>query len=163
MADFAVQEFFGDFEVNKDSIDYSGAIGMSATVVNKHGEQVTVGYDVDVQASAGIGWETDEDPTGWNHSTDQPTYTTSTYAVASDVSITSVSFTEGQEFYIDNEVYSLHDAQSIIDPSVLKQLLNPAIYVPLMGPSFDSTAADIEPPEVEERDYYDDFDMHGDY
>lgn len=161
MADFAVQEFFGDFEVNKDSINYSGAIGMSATVVNKHGEQVTVGYDVDVDASVSVDWETDEQPTGWNYGTDQPTYTSSTYAVASDVSVTSVSFTEGQEFYIDNEVYSLHDAQSIIDPSVLKQLLNPTIYASLMAPSFDRKAEDIEPEE--EPDYFDDFDMHGDY
>lgn len=162
MADFAVQEYFGDFEINKGSIDYSGAIGMSATVVNKHNEQATVGYDVDVDASASINWETDEQPTGWNYSRDQPTYTSSTYAVASDVSITSISFTEGQEFYIDNEVYSLHDAQSIIDPSVLKQLLNPTIYESLMGPAFDKRAEDIEPPE---QDYEpeDDFDMHGDY
>lgn len=159
MSNFSIQEYFGDFEINKDSIDYSGAIGMSATVVNKNGQPVEVGYDVDVEASCGIDWETDEQPTGWNHSRDEPTYTSSIYAVATDLSITSISFTEGQEFYIDNEVYSLHDAQSIIDPAVLKQLLNPSVYEPLIGSAFDKKAEGIEPPEAD----YDDFDMHGDY
>jgi hypothetical protein len=57
----------------------------------------------------------------------------------------------------------MHDPQSIIDPSGLKQLLNPAIYASLMEPSFENKADDIELPEEGECDYHDDFDMHGDY
>ena len=165
MSDLAVQEFFGDFETGSDAIGYSGTIGMSAKTVNRHGEPVEIGYDVDVEAVADFGWETDEQPTGWNYRTDGPTYTSSMYASVSEPVISSISFTPDQEFYIDNEVYSLYDAQRVIDPAVLKQLLNPQIYIPLMRPSFEKKAEDMEPPEQYYDDYddYDDYDMRGDY
>ena len=42
-----------------------------------------------------------------------------------------------------------------IDPSVIKQLLHPALYVNLLGPAFDKQAENIEPPEPDfnEPDY----------
>lgn len=162
MSDFLIQDYLGDFETDRDTINYTGAISMSAKAGNRNGELIDIGYYVDVEASASYEWETDEQPTGWNHSTDNPTYSSYSYASASSPEINSITFTPDQEFYIDNNSFSLHDAQGILDPSVMKQLLNPVIYVPLLGKAIDKKAENLEPPEVEEPDDYYDWD-DGDY
>jgi DUF2075 family protein len=130
---------------------------MSGKALNKKNQEVDIGFDVDVVASVGWEWEEDEQPTGWNHKTDTITYSSSTYASCSDVTVDSVTFSQDTNFIINNEEVSLHEAQQYIDPAVLKQLLNPAVYEKLMGSAFESKVENIEPPEQEfdepERDY----------
>lgn len=68
-----------------------------------------------------------------------------------------MQFSADTNFIIDNEEVSLHEAQQIIDPTVLKQLLNPAEYSKLMASVFNDKVNNMEPPEQEynepERDY----------
>lgn len=158
VSDLSIQDYYGDFEVNGDSIDYDSSINVFGKAMNKEGNIVDIGFDLDINASAGWEWEHDESPTGWNYSRDQPTYTTSTYASVNIPEINSVSFVPDQDFYIDNETYSVRDAQQIIDPTVLRQLLNPAVYAKLMSPAFNKQGENIEQSEREydepDRDEY---------
>lgn len=142
-----------------DSITYNDSISMSATAINKNGEPTEIGYSVDVSAVADINWESDESPTGWNYKLDIPTYTSYEYATSGDISVTSVEFTNGAEFYVNNDAMELREFYQYFDPTVLKQLLNPEIYVNALGSSFDKAVENLEPPEPEfdepERDYGD--------
>jgi hypothetical protein len=130
---------------------------MSGKALNKNNQEVDIEFDVDVVSSASYEWEDDDNPTGWNYSSDQPTYTSSTYASVSDVDVNSVMFSQDTNFIVDGEEISLHEAQQFIDPSVLKQLLNPAIYKKLMDKMFNIKAENMEPPQQEfdkpDRDY----------
>jgi hypothetical protein len=94
-----------------------------------------------------VSFETDESPTGWNHRTDSPTYTSYTSAVIGDISLTSVGFSPGTEIGIDGQDYSFSDALKIIDANVMKQILNPRVYTKILGPEFEKEAADINPEE----------------
>ncbi len=138
---------------------YEGPISLSATTINKKSQEILIGFSVDVVADVSYDWEEDEQLTGWNHGTDSPTYSSSVYAVASDPQIHSVQFSHDTNFIIDNEEVSLHEAQQIIDPSVLKQLLNPSEYSKLMASAFNKQVENIDPPEPEfddgDRDYDD--------
>jgi hypothetical protein len=144
--------------VNGDSIDYDSGINVFGKALNREGNVVDIGFDLDIVVSAGWEWEEDESPTGWNYSRDEPTYTSSTYASVGTPEVSSVSFSPEQDFYIDNETYSIRDAQQIIDPNVLRQLLNPAIYSKLMSPAFEKQGENIEQPEPDfnepDRDEY---------
>jgi len=155
VSDLSIQDFYGDFDTGSDSIEYNGSIQVTGKALNRQGKPVEITYDVEIASSASVEWEEDESPTGWNHSSDQPTYTSSVYASASTPEVSSVSFIPDQEFYIDGAEYSIQGALEQIDPSVIKQLLHPALYVNLLGPAFDKQAENIEPPEPDfnEPDY----------
>lgn len=159
MADIKVIEIHEYPYADGDSITFDDSISLSATAMGKNGQPVEIGYSVDVKAEAGVDWESDESPTGWNYKTDSPTYTSSAYATAGDVSVSGVRFTTGAEYYVNNESMELQEFYQHFDPAVLKQLLNPAIYVKALGPSFDKSVENLEPPEQDfeepERDYGD--------
>jgi len=147
----------GDFYTHQDEIILDGGVTVFGKALNRKGEVVDVGFDLDIKASAGVGWQEDDEPTGWNYKTDNPTYTSYTTAEAGDIAIESIQFSDGMAFIVDNEELYLRDAQQIIDPSVMKQLLDPNVYIKLLNPYFDKKAAEMEPPEQEfdepERDY----------
>jgi hypothetical protein len=159
VADIKVTELHENPYADSDSITYDGSISLSATAMNRNGQPAEIGYSVDVKAEAGLGWESDESPTGWNYKTDNPTYTSYEYATSGDISVTSVQFTDGAEYYVNNDAMELQEFYQHFDPAVLKQLLNPEIYVKALGSSFDSAAEKLEPPEPDfdepERDYGD--------
>jgi len=142
---------------DSDSITYDGSISLFANTEDKNGRTVEIGYSVDVKAEAGVGWESDDSPTGWNYRTDSPTYTTYYYATSGDISVTSVQFVDGAEYYINNDAMELKEFYQHLDPMVLKQLLNPEIYVKALGSAFDKAAENIEPPEpdFDEPERYD--------
>lgn len=152
-----VQDYHGDFEADSDSIGYDGAVSFSATVLGRNGQPVNIGYDLDITASAEVGWESDESPTGWNYSTDNPTYTSYEYATAGAAQFSNIQFTENQPIIVDDNEMSLHDAQQHIDPAVLKQLLQPELFTQWFNSMFDKKAEDMEPPEADfdEPDRYD--------
>jgi len=155
VSDLSIQDFYGDFDTSSDSIEYNGTINVHGKALNRQGKPVEIGYDVEIASSASVEWEEDENPTGWNYKSDQPTYTSSVYASAGTPEVSSVSFIPDQEFYIDGDAYSIQDALKEIDPSVIKQLLHPTLYVNLLGSAFDKQAENIEPPEPDfnEPDY----------
>jgi len=159
VADIQVTEFHDNPHASGDSITFDGSIDLSATAIGKNGQPIEIGFSVDVKAEAGLGWESDESPTGWNYKTDNPTYTSHDYATSGDISVTSVQFTDGAEYYINNEAVELQEFYQHFDPVVLKQLLNPEIYVKALGSAFDKSVENLEPPEQEfdepERDYGD--------
>jgi hypothetical protein len=159
VADIKVVELHETPYVDGDSITYDGSISLSARAIDKNGQPAEIGYSVDVKADAGVGWESDESPTGWNYKTDNPTYTSSEYATSGDVSVKGVQFTNGAPYFVNNDEIELQEFQQHFDPVVLKQLLNPEIYAKALGSSFDSAAANLEPPEQDfeepERDYGD--------
>jgi len=158
VADIKIIEFQDNPHVD-DSITYDGSIDLSATAINRNGQPTEIGYSVDVKAEAGLDWESDDSPTGWNYKTDNPTYTSYAYATSGDISITSVQFTNGAEYYIDNNAIDLQEFQQHFDPAVLKQLLDPTIYVKALALPFDNAAKRAELPEKDfvepERDYGD--------
>jgi len=149
VADIKVTEFHDNPHADSDSITFDGSISLSATAINRNGQPAAIGYSVDVKAEAGLGWESDESPTGWNHKTDSPTYTSYAYAESGDISVTSVQFTDGAEYYVNNEAMELQEFYQHIDPTALKQLLNPEIYVKALGSEFDRATENLEPPEQE--------------
>jgi len=157
VSDIKVSEFHENAFADSDSITYDGAIGMSATVMDRNGKPVEVGYDVDVKAEASINWESDETPTGWNYKTDSPTYTSHAYAECGDITVTSVQYIQGSDYYINNEAMELDEFVQQIDPTALKLLLTPSIYAKALGSPFDKAAENAEPPEPDyhepERDY----------
>jgi len=149
VADIKVTELHENPFADGDSITFDGSISLSATAMSKNGKPAEIGYSVDVKAEAGLGWESDESPTGWNYKTDNPTYTSYEYAEAGDISVTNVQFTDGAEYYVNNEAMELQEFYQHFDTMVLKQLLNPEIYVKALGSSFDKAAENLEPPEQE--------------
>ena len=122
---------------------------MHGKALNKEGDAIVIEFNLRIVASATWEWVEDERPTGWNHSRDEPTYTSTTYASVDVPEIKSISFNPEQDINIDNEPYSIRDAQQQIDPTVLRQLLNPVIYTKLMAPAFDQQGQRIEEPEPE--------------
>jgi len=160
LSDFEIQDYDLSFDSSSDSADISGSVSASATVPGLDGQPKDIGWDVWVEATCGIGWESDESPTGWNYKTDNPTYTSYTYATGDSLEFTSITFSDGAVFYINNEELTLQDAQQQIDPAVLKLLLDPKLFEPTVGKFADSKIQDMEPPEPDfdepdRDDYYD--------
>ena len=157
ISDLSIEEYFGDFETNGDSIDYSGMINVFGKALTKEGQVADIGFYADIDASATYGWESDETPTGLNHSRDEPTFSSSTFVSTGLPEVNSVSFTPEEDFFIAGDAYSLRDAQQLIDPTILRQLLNPALYVKLINPAFEKYAENMDPPEQDydepDRDY----------
>ena len=128
---------------------------MAGKALDREGNVAEIGFDLDIVASAGWEWEQDESPTGWNYKSDSPTYTTTTFASVNTPVVSSVSFSPEQDFTINGESHSIRNAQKYIDPTVLKQLLNPVLYAKLMGSAFEKEAENMEQPEpdFDEPDY----------
>jgi hypothetical protein len=146
-----MQDWGGDCDVNGNDATFDGGFNMAAKALGLDGKVHEVGFDVDVKASAGTEWLTDEQPTGWNHKSDQPTYSSSEYLAVSEPTVSNVSFSEGMAFYVDGDDLFLADAQKLLNHNVFKELLNPDIYKKLVGQLFDKKSANIDPPEP---DYY---------
>jgi hypothetical protein len=142
-----MQDWGGDCDVYSDEADFNGGFNMAGKAMGNDGKPHNVGFDVDVTAHAGVEWQSDEQPTGWNYRSDSPTYTSTSHAVVGDVTISSVAFSEDAEFVIDDESYSLHDAQQLISRAAISQLLDPEIYKKLVNSLFDKKAANVDPPE----------------
>lgn len=106
-------------------------------------------FVVSVESSGDYEWESDESPTGWNHATDNPTYTSYPYASTSPPKVTSVSF-ENVEFSVNGTDYSVQDAQRLIGPIAMKQLLNPAVYEKLLTQPYDNYAEKMDQPEQDD-------------
>lgn len=162
ISDLSIDDYYGDFDIGQDSIDYNGGINVLGKVMSNDGNVVDIGFDLDITASAIWEWENDESPTGWNHKTDQPTYTSSVYASVNVPEVTSVSFSTDQDLYIDNNQYSLRDAAQIIGPDVLRQLLNPDLYSKLMAPAFEKESDNIPDPEKDFDEPDPDYDSYDD-
>jgi len=146
-----MQDWGGDCDVDSDTATFDGGFNMAGKAMGNDGKVHDVGFDVDVKASAGAEWGSDEQPTGWNHRTDSPTYTSSSYLSVGEPEVSLVTFSEGMEFLVDGESHFLQDAQQMITPGAMKQLLNPEFYKKLVGSLFDKKAANVDPPE---QDYY---------
>jgi hypothetical protein len=134
---------------------YAGPIDIACKALKKDGSVANVLYQVDVEAEAALDWETDDRPVGYNYSSDTIRYSTVQYAVTGNPVVTSVSFSDN--FNIDGDDVNIRDAQQVLNPESIKQLLNPALYSKLLDKSFSDYAENMEPPEVDydppERDY----------
>lgn len=146
-----MQDWGGDCDVDSSGATFDGGFNMYAKALGLDGKVHEVGFDVDVKASADAEWETDEQPTGWNHSRDEPTYSTSEYLSVGDAVVSEVKFSEGMAFIVDKDDLYLQDAQKLFSHDVFKALLNPDIYKKLVSQLFSKKADNIDPPEP---DYY---------
>jgi hypothetical protein len=151
VSNLSIQDIGGDLYTTDDEVILDGGLTVSGKAVNLQGEVVEINFDIDVKANAGISWEEDEQPTGWNYKTDSITYSSSYRPELGDIIVSSVEFSEGMAFYINNEDLYLKDAQRVLGPNVMKQLLNPAIYQKLLVSAFDKKIENIDPPE---QDYH---------
>jgi len=159
VSDLSVQDYQGDFESDSDTITYEGTVSMAGKAMGISGEVLDIGFDVDVIARVEYEWESDEQPTGWNHGTDSPTYSTSVFAAGSDPIIESVQFSADTPFYIQNDEVPFQEVNKYVHPAVLKQLLNPEVYSKAMAGSFQTQLEKLEPPEYDPSgDDYDDYD-----
>lgn len=149
-----MQDYLGDFETDVESISYDGPVTMSATAIALNGEAVDLIFSVDVSASVDYFWETDEQPTGWNHSTDRETYSTSYYAEVSPVTIHAVSFDTTSPFTVQDKTVPFQTINKYVHPATLKQLLNPTIYVSALASAFQREVDRLEPPSDDLGDEY---------
>ena len=140
-----------DNETNTANFD--GGFSMSGKVVGKDGKIHNVGYTISAKATADIDWETDDEPTGWNYKSDQPTYKSYTYATISDTKILDVKFTDDIEFLYDDDLLYLDQVLEYIEPYIIKQLLDPNIYRKLIGQIFQDKAENLEPPEIDYQEF----------
>jgi hypothetical protein len=154
-SNFKVQEHDLEANASSDEIFIRGRISASATVIALDGQSKEIRWDVWVEASGGFEWEDDESPTGWNYKTDDPTYTSNTYAATEDPEFTSIAFDDGSTFFINNEEFSVEEAQQQISPKIMKHLLDPTLYSGIVGEKFDSKAETLEEPgnNYESDDY----------
>ena len=126
---------------------------MFGIVLDNDSKEINITFDVDVNASAGWEWETDENPDGWNYGTDQPTYSEHTYASCSEATIHSVRFSQETNFTINGEDVSLHEAQQHIDVSIMRQLLLPVHYKKFFNRKFSKEIENKEPDDDFEPPY----------
>lgn len=127
---------------------------MLGQVIGKAGQPLNIDYTVNVVASADIEWETDEQPTGWSHGRDEPTYDTFEVARHGDILVSKVEFSDSVPFIInDDQELSLRQVQQYIDIATLSQLLNPETYKKALEPSFLRAIENLEPAEQEPRDW----------
>ncbi len=131
---------------------------MAGRAMGLNGQLLDIGYDVDINAKMDYEWETDEHPTGWNHKSDQATYTSSMYPSGTDVIVQSVSFSPDSVFIIQNEEVPFQSINKYVHPATLKQLLNPAVYSRAMSGAFQAQLDKLDPPENDYDDYSDDRD-----
>jgi hypothetical protein len=140
----SIQDLYADFDNDGETITYNGPVGMHAVVTDVNGRPYDLDYTVDVVARSHVDWEESGNPTGWNYKNDSPTYSDTKYPTANPPEITSISFNKKAEFLINGEVYTVHDFQRQLGPSILKQLLNPALYENEMKTLFDREAENME-------------------
>lgn len=157
VSDVQMQDYHEYAHAKGNTVDFDGTLSMSARVQSKNGQPIDIGYSVDVTAKADIDWESDDYPSGWDYSRDEPTFTSSSNPIFGDILVTSVTFTPNGSFVVDNEETSLSVLQQHVDPHVLKQLLNPSLYVTELNPLFVKAIENLEPPEPDfnepERDW----------
>lgn len=130
---------------------------MNGKAEGTNGQMHNIEFNVDVNATSKVIWENDDYPSGWNYSSDQPTYTNKYFPVIDDVIITRVKFTDDMEFIVDGSEYKLSEVQHVISGVVLKKLLNPEIYKNIIEGLFNKEIKNVEPPEQDfaepEKDY----------
>jgi hypothetical protein len=154
VSDVSIQDYNGDFDSDGSTITYEGGLNMAGKAMGLSGEVLDVGFDVDITAKIDYEWESDEHPTGWNHGTDSPTYSSSLYASGTDVLVESVAFSTDSMFLIQDEEVPFHSVNKYIHPATLKQLLNPAIYSQGMLGAFQAQLDKLDPPEYDPGDDY---------
>ena len=157
-----VIDYYEDFEINDSTIDYDGTVGVKGQVLTREGTPAEISFNLNIVASADWDWEVSEEPTGWNYRTDQPTYTSSRSVVVNSPEVSSVSFYPDDDIYVNKEPYSVQEVQEIIDPTVLKQLLNPTLYSKLMTPKFQQQAESVQEPEQDYNEPDNDYDSSED-
>lgn len=135
-----VQGYQGDFDAGSDSTEFEGTVSFSASVAG-----ASISYDLDISASSEFDWESDESPTGWNYSTDDATYGSYEYAVTGPTEFSYIQFADGSPLMINDRQMSLEEAQQIIDPTVLQQLLQPQLFVSWFDSMFEKHAEDLTP------------------
>ncbi|HEY6436816.1 MAG TPA: hypothetical protein VIY47_09505 [Ignavibacteriaceae bacterium] len=126
---------------------------MASIAVGNDGQTHHIGYSLIVSASVDYEWESDEHPTGWNYKTDNATYSSSTYASISNVTMHSIEPDTSSPCYYDNEEVSMETLQQNLPLSTQKQLLNPTTIADLMNSSFANQAEKLDPPDPD--DYFD--------
>jgi len=152
VSNLSIKDIGGDFYTTDDGVFLDGGVTASGTAINLQGATVKVTFDIDIKAAAPISWEDDEYPTGWNHKTDSITYSSDYRPEVGVIEVSSVEFSDGMAFYINNEDLYLRDAQNILGPDVMKQLLDPVVYQRLLGPAFDKKVENIDPPEQDHNE-----------
>jgi hypothetical protein len=161
VSNISLAEYDGDFDSTSDTISFDGIISLAAKAVGNDGQQHDIGFSANVSASADFSWESDEHPTGWNHKTDSPTYTSTTYAAAGEVTIHLLEPDEDTPCYYDNEEVPMETLQQNLPLATQKQLLNPSTVSRLMEEAFQAEAEKMEAPseddyaEYEPDEYYD--------
>lgn len=126
---------------------------MSATVLDRRNNPVDIGYTVNVSLEYELDWDGDEEPTGWNYGTDQPTYTTSSWGVAGKLLSANVEFID-VPFIIGDDEVAMKDALQALNPESIRHLLDPKIYENVLGSLIDEKAkeADLPEPDFDEPD-----------
>lgn len=128
------------------------------------GQPLDVSFDVDIVARVDYEWESAERPTSWNYKSDNPNYSSTLYAVGTNVMVDSVAFSTDSMFQIQNEDVPFHSVNKYIHPATLKQLLNPEIYSHGMAGKFQAQLEKLDPPENDDYDEYEpDYDNERDY
>jgi hypothetical protein len=151
VSEFKIYDYNDSFDAKGDTLTYKGSLEITAKVAGHDGAPHEVMFSVDVDAEAGLDWETVETPTGWNHRRDTPTYSSSSQAISYDPKVKSVQFTPNAPYYIDSNELTEEEFQKLVDPMTRKQLLNPALYVKAIEPYFNKKAEEMA---EEEPDYY---------
>jgi hypothetical protein len=64
-----------------------------------------------------------------------------------------VTFSKEADFIIHNDDVPFSEVGKYIPPDVLKQLLNPKLYEPILSTMFDKELENLDQPEPEEDDY----------
>jgi hypothetical protein len=162
VADFEVIDINKSPDASTDSITFDGTISMSATVINREGNAIPIGYDADVVASSVVEWETNERDVRGPAGPESDTYETYEYATSGPIVVSAASFSHSGVYLYDNEEVSLDQLREYIDDEVLKQLLAPEIYVNALAQSFDDAAEKLEPDDNSDDFNEPDYDDYGD-
>lgn len=139
-----MQDIYGTVSEDGSHLSYNDGIVMYAKVLNKQNQKVSIVYTADVRATAGISWETDEIPTGWNYKNDSVIYSTSSFATPDEIKITNISFNRDDPITIGHDEYTVEEMQQILHPMSIKALLNPTVFAQALEPYFNRKAEEIE-------------------
>lgn len=138
-----------DFKESSTGIHINGPIFVAGTALDRHNKSVRIEYSATIVASCRFHWENDEQPVSWDYSSESPRTQSMQYVIVIDPKVSSVKFTENDDFSVDNTIVDKKHIHEVLDPSALKSISDPNTYVNVLNPWFDKKAEEIEP-EVDE-------------